>query len=304
MAQSKYWMFTQNFKDREVVQPEFDPEVVQFAVWQHEKGDQEGTDHLQGYVELKKRCRITGARKLLPRPASLSPEEGWHEGHWEVRKGNQEQAIEYCTKEDTREDGPWRFGEQTERDPDGAQGQRSDLIILRDAVRNKRSAYDMLNDDEVAVTLLKHPRAFALAQQAFQSQQNRNFRTLETTVLWGPTGTGKTRKAMAWGSDEQQVFKWNPCNPEWWDGYNGEEILVIDEFYGQLKPSRMLQLLDGYVCRLPIKGGFHYAAWKTVIITSNKNPDEWYGGGFMAQPLDDRVKAALSRRLHTITYMD
>lgn len=285
MSRSKFWVFTQNFKDRPVEQPEFDAAVVKFAVWQQEKGDS-GTDHLQGYVELHERARLTGVKKLLK-----------YHPHWEVRKGSQEQAIRYCEKDETRVAGPWRFGTFEKV----TQGQRSDLIVLRDAVRSKRSAYDMLQDDEVATVLLKHPRAYGLALQAYQQEATRGFRKLHTTVLWGPTGSGKTRKAM---ESSEKVYKWSPCQPEWWDGYQGEDTIVIDEFYGQMKPARMLELLDGYECRLPIKGGHVYAAWTKVFITSNKKPSEWYSGSFMAAPLDDRVKAALDRRLHTITYLD
>ena len=32
----------------------------------------------------------------------------------------------------------------------------------------------------------------------------------------------------------------------------------------------MLNLLDGYRLRLPIKGGFTYAAWTKIFITSNQ----------------------------------
>ena len=111
---------------------------------------------------------------------------------------------------------------------------------------------------------------------------------MEVSIYYGATGTGKTRLAY---ESSDSVYKWNVDTPEWWDGYDGERTLLIDEFYGQLKPSRMLQLLDGYTCRLPVKGGFTYANWDKVYITSNAHPDCWYG-----ELVPQAVKDALHRR--------
>lgn len=84
---------------------------------------------------------------------------------------------------------------------------------------------------------------------------------------------------------------WQASTPEWWDGYDGEETLLIDEFYGQLKVSRMLALLDGYQCRLPVKGNFTYAQWTKVYITSNTKASEWYTN------IPVQVSDALQRRI-------
>lgn len=108
--------------------------------------------------------------------------------------------------------------------------------------------------------------------------------------LWGNTGTGKTRYAV-----ERGAFKWSPpsdTTKEWWDGYAGEKSILIDEFYGQMKPSRLQELLDGYMCRMDIKGSHTYAMYDTVYITSNVSPDEWYGDN-----VPQEVKNSLKRRL-------
>ena len=91
---------------------------------------------------------------------------------------------------------------------------------------------------------------------------------------------------------------WCPDSVEWWDGYDGDEILLIDDFYGQIKVARMLHLMRGYQCRLPIKGGFTYAMWQKVYITSNTHPNMWYNGW---EKIPNEVKDAFFARITTIT---
>jgi len=55
--------------------------------------EQGGTPHLQGYVELRKRTRLTQLKRLLPPQI-----------HWEKAKGTDEENIAYCSKLLTRED--------------------------------------------------------------------------------------------------------------------------------------------------------------------------------------------------------
>ena len=57
-----------------------------YLIYGREVGD-EGTPHLQGYVQLKKITRLTGMKKLHPT------------AHWEVAKGTEEQNRTYCSKE-------------------------------------------------------------------------------------------------------------------------------------------------------------------------------------------------------------
>lgn len=48
---------------------------------------EKGTPHLQGYIEHKKKIRLSGLKKINGRC------------HWEKAKGNQLQNIEYCSKD-------------------------------------------------------------------------------------------------------------------------------------------------------------------------------------------------------------
>jgi hypothetical protein len=84
----------------------------------------------------------------------------------------------------------------------------------------------------------------------------------------------------------------------WFDGYEGEGTLVLDEFRCQIKCSKMLRILDGHQLRLDTKGGHTHANWTNVVITTNFPPEEWYPG------LNPRHRDALSRRINHVIEMN
>lgn len=107
-------------------------------------------------------------------------------------------------------------------------------------------------------------------------------------VFVGPTGTGKSRKAW-----EEATFEAYPKGPtsKFWDGYRGQESVVIDEFRGQIEISHMLRWLDRYPVLVEVKGSSEVLKAKTIWITSNLAPEDWYPN------VDQPTKDALLRRL-------
>jgi len=71
---------------------------LRFAVAQVESAPETGTLHLQVYAEFKRSLRLTEVYKRIP-------------GHWEYIRGTRTDAMKYCSKTDTRVDGPWRWGQ-------------------------------------------------------------------------------------------------------------------------------------------------------------------------------------------------
>jgi len=57
-----------------------------YNIFGYERGD-EGTPHLQGYVQFAQAKTLTAVKKVMPR------------AHLEPRKGTVDQAVEYCKKE-------------------------------------------------------------------------------------------------------------------------------------------------------------------------------------------------------------
>lgn len=62
----------------------------------------------------------------------------------------------------------------------------------------------------------------------------------------------------------------------WYDGYNGEEVIVLEEFDGQWPITELNKLLDRDPCRVELKGGTVVSRMHTLFITSNKSPCEWW----------------------------
>jgi len=110
-------------------------------------------------------------------------------------------------------------------------------------------------------------------------------------VFFGRTGTGKSRRAW----EEAGVLAY-PKDPrsKWWDGYKGEEAVVIDEFRGTLDVSHLLRWLDRYPVRVECKGSSVPLQATKIWITSNLAPGDWY------PELDVQTKEALLRRFNNI----
>lgn len=110
-------------------------------------------------------------------------------------------------------------------------------------------------------------------------------------VYWGPTGTGKTR--TAWERGGLDAYPKVPST-KFWDGYQGQETVIIDEFRGDIGISNLLRWFDRYPCLVEIKGSSTVLSAKLFIVTSNLHPRDWY------PTLDANTYEALERRLEII----
>jgi len=115
-------------------------------------------------------------------------------------------------------------------------------------------------------------------------------------ILWGPTGTGKTRSVYDF-HDHDSVYKHD--GGDWFDGYQGQEVVLFDDFSGSdFKLTYLLKLCDRYPMRVPVKGDFVHFRPKVIYFTSNVDPDEWYKNAISEH------RAAFFRRVSEIIKMD
>lgn len=241
-----------------------------------EKGKTRGLIHLQSYIELNKRMGILQLKEAMG-----------CELHAETRKGTREQARTYCMKSDTHLAGPYEKGEWRGT----TQGKRSDLDRLADMVG--KGASDLEIFDEMPGHLLRFGKQIDSLRQRLQRPVAFSFRNVEVYVFWGLGGAGKTRRVWELEGYEPYggLYPMPIQNGEslWFDGYNGEQALLLDDFDGSvMKYKYFLRIVDGYPLQVPVKGGFAWALWTRVYITANEHPENWWSRG-MTLPLSRRI---------------
>lgn len=247
-----------------------DWECRKYICWGIEECPTTKRIHYQGYIELLKPQRITALKKIAPTC------------HFEARKGTQDEAITYCQK-----DG--KFSEEGTRAK--GQGHRTDLEELKESLDKG------LNLKEISDEHFEQFMKFNKSIKEYQLLHNkpRNWE-MDVVVLFGKPGTGKSRHAFEGFPDAYPMLQ--PTNGAvYFDGYVGQETVIIDDFYGWINFSLLLKMLDRYPLIVHTKGSSVQFCPKKIIITSNSNPLDWYH--------DPNINVdALIRRIKKCVYYD
>lgn len=296
-ARARDWCFTLfDRRDEEEgvddqLRDAFESYNIAYLVAQEEQCPTTGRFHIQGYCRFRSARTLRGLKRLA-----------FFEGaHLEIAQGNPDQNRAYCTKEDTRVAGPWEFGEL----PPCGQGTRTDLNDFA------KTAFSGESRDLMLITrasvFAKHFRwanaVCDLASKAIAQDNYRSFvdpadksRRKTVCVLWGEPGTGKTSWVVRTFGMEN-IFRLVPDGSGekvWFDSYNGESVLLLDDFFGNIPHSALLQILDVYPFRAAVKGSFTYVNFEHIFITSNDAPNTWYADLYCQRP---NLRAALRRRI-------
>ena len=173
------------------------------------------------------------------------------------------------------------------------QGERTDLALLYQLVKDGLSNYQIMEENpDYMLSLEKIERA----RQAVKEQQYRDiFRQLTTTYIWGATGVGKTRGVMETYGYSGVYRVTDYAHP--FDGYAGEDVLLLDEYNSNFKVRDLLNYLDGYPLTLPARYSNRVACYTSVYIISNLPLIRQYPDVQVESPA---TFAALLRRIHKI----
>mgnify|MGYP002259882945 CR=1 FL=1 len=217
---------------------------VKYGIIGNEVGESE-TPHLQGYLYFSSPRTVSGVIKLLKKTCKKA-------AHVEAARGSPKANKAYCSKGDD-------FVEWGEFP---SQGKRADLVKAADMLRSGSAMAAVA--EALPSTYIRYHKGLEKLQGLHLKEVGKGWRPVEVVLLKGPTGCGKTRRAM-----EEAGYKIDGCGLQWWDGYEGEKCILIDEYANNVKITELLTILDGHQKRLAIKGGFTYACWNKVFITTN-----------------------------------
>lgn len=221
-----------------------------YLIFGKEVGE-EGTPHLQGYVDWINPRALGGLKKIDNRI------------HWEIRRGTWDEAVDYC-----KEDGDWyEFGKKNE------QGTRSDIQANVTAILN-----GTLRCDDLLLENFEHfhqyGRSYDRVEDIAICKRERTWMT-KCTYLCGPSGSGKSHRAFR-NYTQETHYVYNGDNG-WWENYKGQEIVIFDDFRGEIPYNFLLKLCDKYPLRIRRRNRcpIPFLA-KKIYITSVLKPEELY----------------------------
>lgn len=236
-----------------------------YIVWGKEVGES-GTPHLQGYAETKNQIMFDTFLKNC------------HDIDIRKRMGPTKAAADYCKKGEQSHD-EWKslningpnYGKNADVFEEGTcsnQGKRNDIETCTDMINEGKRMKEVAEDNPQA--FVKFHRGL-LAYKSLVTPPRST--APEVIVRFGCTESGKSMMAKYETND---AFVWKPQMGQWWDGYDGEEHVILEEFRGQLPFEHLLDLLDRYECKVQVKGGMVQFVATKIIICSPSPPWEWY----------------------------
>lgn len=239
-----------------------------------EVGEVEHTPHLQGYVYFENAKTLSALKKKYSSRANWAPAEATPKRASDYTKKGEQTKAEW---EAQKEKGP-NFGKNADVFEKGT----LPLSQIEKGDKGKRKfeeayqAYKEQRYEEMGKFAL-NMKQFDYLDAKVKKRDQPVPKTLEGEVkhMWfyGPPGTGKSRRAREL---YPEAYIKDPKNA-WWDGYNGQEVVIIDDFdkYQVKQSGDLKRWLDRYPFKAEVKGGYlGDIRPKLFIITSNYQPKE------------------------------
>ena len=291
-TQSKRWMLTINnpsFKEAEILYQLGHHEQLKYMCWSAENEDEEDhTPHYHVYISFTRMWRFNRIKELLPR------------ARIEMARKPELACFRYCTKgnkQHTTEPFYMEFGHRNVRTGEIKEMNK----IIEDArnevihkIREKKMRVEQLTDDQ-----LLDSKLCGAIERTLKGMLGPYRDKLIVICFVSPTGWGKS--FSIWDIFKDVCTVEFGANQEWYISAE-KEVMLFDEFCGQIRCQKMLKYLDKYPIALPIKGGHRPCYWKAIFICSNTRPDEWYTKldektGLRESTIPDDVRKALYRRI-------
>lgn len=230
------------------------PSEIRYLLFAEEVGE-EGTPHIQGYVEVTSKWSWNTFVKELEVLFGNHP-------HVEQAQGTLEQQITYISKQNE----PVSFGVPAKQ----TQGTRTDLNNIKDAIDNGATLRDIAESN--FPTFVKFHKGFEKYYNI--REEPRKWKT-RTIYIHGETGSGKTK----WAYDNYPDIK--PI--EFVNGFvNGcaEHVLIDDFDRHTMSRKDFLTLFDRYPKQVNAKGSWIEWNPKVAVITSNYSLESIYDNDY------------------------
>lgn len=266
MSKSRAYCFTlNNFGSEDETM--FQALDVTYMIYGREIGES-GTPHLQGYVYFPCQRHFNAVKKIHPK------------AHWEIAKGNHDQNRDYCGKQgDFVETGLLPMTQKRKGEANTERWEQA-----------KKSAIEGRLDDIPADIFVQYYRTVKEIKKDYMAKPD-DLEELDNYWICGPPGCGKSRSAR----ERYPGSYFKLCN-KWWDGYQGEENVIIDDWETDHKVlGHHLKIWgDRYSFLAETKGGAIHIRPKRIIVTSNYEIDQVFDDEMMCNAIKRRFNVESS----------
>lgn len=229
-----------------------------YFVFQLERGVETGYKHFQLYLENDNPISFSTIKNIFPY------------AHIECREGTKQQAFEYCTKEETRLHGYWEFGERPNFEESVETPRSKKEKMMNDVLDGKPDKYLMITYPTIFSKKLVNEWRSVAGINLYQNNRN-----VICTYIFGSTGIGKSSYVRRKYSADQ-IYVVSDYERAPFDNYNGQKIIVFEEYRSNFPLSLFLQYLDIYPLLLPARYSNKQALYDRVYIISNWSLDQQY----------------------------
>ena len=228
--------------------------ICNYGVSGHEVAPRTGRVHWHIYLEVKDKVTAKRVKEMLKDRTA----------HIEMRKGFQQEAIDYCKKE-----GDWlEWGEPVQ----SQQGRHTDLEDVKRMIDEGADLVEVA-EKHFGDFVRYHRRFMIYADLKNRKKQKQRDACKPTVIVYlGAAGSGKSHHCWNDERYRESGYKYlvQAENKVYFDGYEGEQHIWFDEFRGSVLPFGVfLQITDKWGCRVEIKGSSVEIFARKILITQS-----------------------------------
>lgn len=224
----------------------------------------QGLHHLHMVLEDSNKARFSAIKKAFP------------SAHLEPTMGNKQQADDYINKRGAfAESGEQVICVVQHGEIQSNQGKRTDIAVIETLLDAGYTPNEILN---LQFSFRRYDRMIKDAY--FDRRYKQTAVVRDVKVYWhvGESGSGKsyTYKTLCDDIGDDKIYFVSDYDNGYLDKYNGEPVLFLDEFRGQIRFGQLLSILGNYRVQLHSRYSNTYALWSEVHITSVLPPEFVY----------------------------
>lgn len=221
--------------------------------------------------------------------------------HIEPTRGTKDQAEDYINKRGKYvEKGEIVVYIAKRGELKANKGSRKDFEIIQDMIESGKKPREIMSCNFAYRRYSKQ-----ITDAYFEKRFNETPRIRDVNVIYhvGASGSGKSYSiaSLAENCGDDNIYRCTDYENGGFDFYQGETILVLEEFRGQFKYNYLLNLLDVYKTQIHCRYLNGYALWNEVHIVTVYPPEVLYSK-MVGENKDVDTRKQLYRRIRTIVY--